>query len=762
MSSEEDAELEELRRKREERRRLQQEEERKEEEERARKEEERKQRRLERERKAKEREEVHAKELEEVKKRNDKEDERKKKREERERQRQEEERLEKEAEEKRAKEREEKKRKEQEEAEEEERNKKKKEMEDLRKSQEELPSRDRREESRPDARRRSKNEKLMDIIKSGKPDSMDKIVIDDDMKEEATKLLTEENELVVDFFNKSETIMTILKYISTVQAEPEKLNDDQLEDIMGRMEFAKEAITGGIPSLWRTLLQPENRPYLAELFALLLNDNPILPPINVSCFWKSIEFLLARRSYEITNFMMTSKDVIPSFFKHLRDTNLMDIFIKLVEKETVASPLFKEYDPKKAAELSADDTRFWTDAIPDNMLERIGKGGAGEDTEWSDVEIESIAQFSILVLDKFATSKLAYQLRDSAFCSELIARVFDPFAEASNGTAANGVSHGKAKYRHQSTVVALLSYITQLLKFSTNTSAYSTDTIPPLVACLIYGSGGKRSQSSVIPVNIINNWVNNKIPDFEFPIEHLGKKNPNKIGVMRVKCVQLLRALFVTNFQCVDITLRDNGALQTCVDLFFHNVDNNIVHSLIEEIIKLFLTREANSPLTELDSSTHPVTTFTQFLLDDCNLVERLVATLRTIALNKNQFTHFSTAKLDLDEPAHPEKENGKMTLPRSAKRRDEKLPDKDRREKPFLPPAFVGHVLDICKAITVASEKSVKIRHLVASCSGYHWGQTVMFHLGMRDSADMEWKKPFKKPVPLDNPPASGAVKGD
>jgi hypothetical protein len=209
-----------------------------------------------------------------------------------------------------------------------------------------------------------------------------------------------------------------------------------------------------------------------------------------------------RRSYEITNFMMTNKEAIPSFFKHLRDTNLMDIFIKLVEKETTASPLFKDYDPKKAAELPADDTRFWTDTIPENILAKVAQGGAGEDTEWTDVEIDSIAHYSVLVLEKFTDCKLAHQLRDMKFCSALIARTFDSFAETQNG-AANGTKHGKAKYRHQSTVVALLSYITQLLKFCANTSAYSTDTIPPLVACLIYGSGGKRgSRSSVIPVSI--------------------------------------------------------------------------------------------------------------------------------------------------------------------------------------------------------------------------------------------------------------------
>lgn len=750
MSTEdEDAELAELRRKREERRRLQQEEDKREEEERTRKEEERKQRKLERERKAKEREEKHSQELEESRKKNDKEEERKKRREERERQKAEEERQEKEAEEKRAKEREEKKRQEQEAAEEEERNKKKKEAEEtLRASQADEPVRERREGG---SRLRSKSDKLMDIIKSGKPDSMDKIVVDEDMKEEATKLLTEENELVVEFFNKSETIMRILQYISTTEKEPHKYNDDELEDIMGRIEFAKEAITGGIPSLWRTILQPEHREYLGELFALLKNDTPLLPPINVSSFWKSVEFLLYRRSYEITNFMITNKEVIPSFFKHLRDTNLMDVFFKLVEKETTASPLFKEYDPKKAAELPADDTKFWTDVIPDNILATIAHGSAGTDTEWSDVEIESIASFSMLILEKFPDSKLAYQLRDASFSSALIAHVFNSFTDVQNGAVANGASHGKAKYRHQTTVVALLSYIIQLLKFCPNNSAYTSDTIPSLVACLIYGSGGKGSRSSVIPVNIIRNWLANKIPEFEFPIEHLGKKNHNKIGVMRVKCVQLLRALFLANFQCVDSTLRDNGSLQVCVDLFFHNVDNNIVHSIIEEIIKMFLLRETNAPLPELDASSNLVTPFTQFLLDDCNLVERLVATLRTIALNKNEFTHFNTSKLDLDEPAPGDAkgaQNGKT----------QKLPEREKREKPFLPPAFVGHVLDICKAITVASEKSVKVRHLVASCSGYHWGQTVMFHLGMRDSADMEWKKPFKKPVPQSNTPPPAA----
>jgi hypothetical protein len=42
---------------------------------------------------------------------------------------------------------------------------------------------------------------------------MDKIVAEEDMKDEAIKLIAENNEVVGEFFAKHETIMKILKYI---------------------------------------------------------------------------------------------------------------------------------------------------------------------------------------------------------------------------------------------------------------------------------------------------------------------------------------------------------------------------------------------------------------------------------------------------------------------------------------------------------------------------------------------------------------------
>lgn len=102
-------------------------------------------------------------------------------------------------------------------------------------------------------------------------------------------------------------------------------------------------------------------------------------------------------------------------------------------------------------------------------------------------------------------------------------------------------------------------------------------------------------------------------------------------------------------------------------------------------------------------------------LLDDCDLVEKLVATLRLITVSKNQFTSFKPTRLvlDYDSPAL----NGKSP---SSSAENLIAPAIIERDKTYLPPSFVGHIMNICKAITHASEKSVKVRHLVASCSGY------------------------------------------
>jgi hypothetical protein len=221
--------------------------------------------------------------------------------------------------------------------------------------------------------------------------------------------------------------------------------------------------------------------------------------------------------------MYIQKDkLIPSFFKHLRDTNLMDVLFKFVEKETT-TPHYKDFDPKKEGAVPGEHL-FWTDDIPDRIVAYV----AAPDGEWSDVEIDNISSFACLVLEKFPNCKLAHQLRDARFCAPLVALAFGlaapahaqangthrraRFAEPENGVTGEeegerngkkGGGGGSSPFRHQSTLTSLLTFITSLLKFCVNTSAYSADTIPPLVSCLIYGSGGKESRSNDAPISIL-------------------------------------------------------------------------------------------------------------------------------------------------------------------------------------------------------------------------------------------------------------------
>lgn len=204
--------------------------------------------------------------------------------------------------------------------------------------------------------------------------------------------------------------------------------------------------------------------------------------------------------------------LIPSFFKHLRDTNLMDVLYKFVEKEATSAATFKDFDPKKQPDV-VGDTLFWTDDIPDLIIAQIKK----EDHEWSDVEIESMAHFVGQILEKFPNCKLAYQFRDMRFCQLLVSHAFTytPYPTQLNNEVphTNGISNGlvnNTPFRHQSTLVSLLNFITLLLKYATNTSSYTADTVPPIVVSLIYGKNGKGSPLEEAPVRIFTNRASDR------------------------------------------------------------------------------------------------------------------------------------------------------------------------------------------------------------------------------------------------------------
>lgn len=277
------------------------------------------------------------------------------------------------------------------------------------------------------------------------------------MRDEVQRHLNEEHAVLTEYFSQPEVVTVVISCLSIIPSKPQSLLTAQVDNIVARMEFARDLISGTAPQLWKKLLHVDNYPVLDELFTLLKSDTPVLPLFHVNCFWKSLEFLIYRRGFEVSAYLLSRKtDVITSFFKHLRDSNVMDILIKLVDNEAV-TPAYKEYNPRGEEILS------WCDDLPSSIITALQE----EDTEHSDEKVDALSNFVNLVFDKHPSSKLAYQLREYSFASAIVKHAFS----------------GPTKY--ESTLLSLVNFITLLLKPSVNTSSYTIDLLPPLVSSMV-------------------------------------------------------------------------------------------------------------------------------------------------------------------------------------------------------------------------------------------------------------------------------------
>jgi serine/threonine-protein phosphatase 6 regulatory subunit 3 len=83
------------------------------------------------------------------------------------------------------------------------------------------------------------------------------------------------------------------------------------------------------------------------------------------------------------------------------------------------------------------------------------------------------------------------------------------------------------------------------------------------------------------------------------------------LGFERLKIVELISALFMTNYNCIDSELMKMNVLSTCLDLFFSYPWNNFLHAIVEAIVQGILEGENE----ELKIA----------LLKDANLLQRIV-----------------------------------------------------------------------------------------------------------------------------------------
>lgn len=303
--------------------------------------------------------------------------------------------------------------------------------------------------------------------------TIDKLVDNEDWRDEIQRHLNEEHPAITEYFSKPDVITIVISCLSVIPDNPQSMRTTQVDSIVARMEFARDLISGTAPQLWKKLLHADNYPVLDELFSLLRSDLPVLPLFHVNCFWKSLEFLIYRRGFEVSAYLLSRKtDVVSSFFKHLRDSNVMDILIKLVDNEAVTQA-YKEYNPRE------EEIPSWCDDLAPTIIAALQK----EDTETSDEEVDNLSNFVRQVFEKHPSCKLAYQLREYSFTAAIVQHTFS------------------GPIRYESTLLSLVNFITLLLKPSVNTSSYTIDLLPPLVSSMV-----GATESSETPIDILENF----------------------------------------------------------------------------------------------------------------------------------------------------------------------------------------------------------------------------------------------------------------
>ncbi len=97
----------------------------------------------------------------------------------------------------------------------------------------------------------------------------------------------------------------------------------------------------------------------------------------------------------------------------------------------------------------------------------------------------------------------------------------------------------------------------------------------------------------------------------------------------------------------------------------------------------------------------------TEHLLDECDLVENLASSLGALTPVPSKANHVHPVAL-----THQQNGKSKDAVPEREKEKEQ--------QQPILPQAFVGHAIAISKMIAQASQKSLPIRKIIASCSGY------------------------------------------
>lgn len=395
----------------------------------------------------------------------------------------------------------------------------------------------------------------IDTLLEGEDYTLEQLLDEEEILQE-TKA---QNKKLIDFLVEPDTLKKLVEYVTQ---EPEDEADSKRKY---KYPFlACEILASEVWAICDAFYQHQN--LLEELYGFLSKDPP-LNPMLVSYTCRVAGVLLQKKVSETIAFMKEKKDIISSFIKHLGNSSIMDLLLKVIACEDT---------PDGAGVLE------WlckTDLIPSLVSKFESKLGQDvhENAAQALVDIVAISVTS-------ASSPLIAQLESEAMVKTLFGYIL-----------ADGLN---------SSLLHSLSVVIELLKRHINEHHDDTTTVdqlPPLLQSVV-----QNIDKLQLFLSNPNNSDSKNDAKLILPV---GTVDP--LGFHRLKIIEFFAILVRTNYKCVDDAIVKSNVLNVCLDLFFRYCWNNFLHTTVEQMIQGILDGENE----ELKKS----------LLVDCKLLKRIV-----------------------------------------------------------------------------------------------------------------------------------------
>jgi len=378
-------------------------------------------------------------------------------------------------------------------------------------------------------------------------------------EEEILQETKSQNKKLIDFLCQADTLKKLVIYITQ---EPE-------EDADTKRKFkypflACEILASEVWALCDAFYQHAG--LLDELYGFLAKE----PPLNsmlASYTSRVAGVLLQKKVAETIAYMKDKKGIISSFIKHLGNSSVMDLLLKVIASEDtpdgagilewlcktdLISSLVGKFDPKLSFEVHENAAQALVDIVAISVASSSSP---------------LIAQ---LESDEMIKTLFGFMLGDGLNSSLL---------------------HG-------------LSVLIELLKRHINDHHDETTTVeqlPPLLQ-LVVNNLEKFNNFLVNPSS------SNEKNDAKLLLPS-GLMEP--LGFHRLKIIEFFAILARSNYKCIDNVIIKFNILNTCLDLFFRYMWNNFLHFTVEQMIQGILDGENE------DMKKH--------LLIDCQLIKRIV-----------------------------------------------------------------------------------------------------------------------------------------